>query len=269
MKRYGKIAGVLLGVGIIAGGVGIYYMLHQAPPPAPVEIGLPGLPAAKDGPPLPGTEVSSERSSPFVVIPYLRESDEWFRRQMEGLSTYARLSEWFKFDNLVRRLTAAVDNIAEGKSPRAHLAFMAPPQPFTVKKEQETIYLNPQSYGRFNLVADAFASVNADRAVRTFREAKPIFQEAYRELGYPNRDFEKTLIRAIKELLAVPVVDGTIALEEEVVTYGMVDRDLESLSAAQKVLLRMGPQNVRKIQNKLRQMALALGVPENQLPGRG
>jgi len=28
----------------------------------------------------------------------------------------------------------------------------------------------------------------------------------------------------------------------------------------------MGPQNTRKIQNKLREMAAALGVPENQLP---
>ena len=51
-----------------------------------------------------------------------------------------------------------------------------------------------------------------------------------------------------------------------VTTYQMVDENLEDLDDAQKDLLRMGPQNIRKVQNKLREMALALGVPENQLP---
>jgi hypothetical protein len=46
----------------------------------------------------------------------------------------------------------------------------------------------------------------------------------------------------------------------------MVDENLEDLDDAQKDLLRMGPQNIRKVQNKLREMALALGVLENQLP---
>jgi hypothetical protein len=70
------------------------------------------------------------------------------------------------------------------------------------------------------------------------------------------------------ELLRTPVVKGDILLEEEegVVTYQMADYSLENLSEAQKHLLRMGPENIRKIQGKLREMARALGVPENQLP---
>jgi len=85
-------------------------------------------------------------------------------------------------------------------------------------------------------------------------------------LGYPNEDFQNTLIRAIRELLGTPLVEGDIVLEQAVATYQMADEDLEDLSDAQKHLLRMGPQNVRKIQSKLREMAVALGVPENQLP---
>jgi len=38
------------------------------------------------------------------------------------------------------------------------------------------------------------------------------------------------------------------------------------LNEVQKHMLRMGPQNTRKVQQKLREMALALGVPENTLP---
>jgi hypothetical protein len=133
-------------------------------------------------------------------------------------------------------------------------------------KKGEEICLNPQSYRRYDLLADAFASLDANASVRIFRELKPLFQEAYRELGYPNKDFQKTLVQAIKELLSTPIVKGDIVVEQGVITYQMVDENLKDLDGAQKDLLRMGPQNIRKVQNKLREMALALGVPENQLP---
>ncbi len=262
MQRRGKVMWVALGVMIVAGGLGTYFGLHRASPPASVGT---GGSAAKDESPLPEKKTSLQESPPIAELPTLSESDEWFRQKMRDFSSYARMAEWWKFDNFIRRITAAVDNIAEGKSPRAHLTFLAPSQPFTVAKSREAISLNPQSYARYDFVADAFASIDAEKTVYTFRELKPLFQQAYRELGYPDRDFEKTLMRAIQELLRVPIVKGNIALEEEVVTYGMADEDLQGLSAAQKHLLRMGPRNVRKIQNKLRQMAMALGLPQERL----
>ncbi len=85
-------------------------------------------------------------------------------------------------------------------------------------------------------------------------------------MGYPNQDFEETLIQAIKELLGTPIVKGDIVVVQGVTTYQMVDENLEDLDDAQRDLLRMGPQNIRKVQNKLREIALALGVSENQLP---
>ncbi len=85
-------------------------------------------------------------------------------------------------------------------------------------------------------------------------------------MGYPEEDFDKTLDEAIVELLKVPVVKGEILLESKVISYAMADPKLEDLSEAQKHLLRMGPENVRKIQAKLREIGLALGIPENKLP---
>ncbi len=258
----GKIIGIIIVV-IAIGASGMYYLFRPASAPAPVaSIGAPPAPG-EGSPPAAGT-APAEKSDPGLSFPFLKESDEWFRRKIQGLSSYARITEWLKFDNLIRRITAAVDNIAEGKSPRAHLPFLAPGQPFTVTQNRDTVFLNPQSYSRYNFVADAFASLDAEKTARTFRELKPLFQEAYREMGYANRDFQKTVLRAIQELLRVPVVEKNIGLEKEVVTFGMVDEDLQKLSAAQKHLLRMGPQNVRKIQTKLRQIAMALGPPQPQ-----
>jgi hypothetical protein len=85
-------------------------------------------------------------------------------------------------------------------------------------------------------------------------------------LGYPDRDFQDNVFRAIKVMLHAPVVEGEIEVEEGIVSYRMVDDHLEDLNEVQKHLIRMGPQNTQKIQAKLREMALALKLPENQLP---
>ena len=70
----------------------------------------------------------------------------------------------------------------------------------------------------------------------------------------------EVLERAIVAMLQVPVVEGSIDLEETGATqYRYVEPRLQQLSAAQKQLLRMGPSNVRTIQAKLRQIAQALG----------
>ena len=258
MRSHGRIIGMgVLVIAIIGIGVGLYYFLSKRPPEAPSLTGQPAVKLAEKAPPA--------KEIPFITLPGLNQSDEWLRKKARDLSNYPKLAEWLKVNDLIRRITAAVDNIADGVSPRAHLGFLAPQKAFGMAKKGENLIINPQSYHRYDPVADVFASLDAAGVVRIFQELKPLFQEAYRELGYPHQDFQETLIRAIKELLGTPIVEGDIALKEGVISYYMVDEDLEGLSDAQKHLLRMGPQNTRKIQNKLREMAVALGVPENQL----
>ena len=74
------------------------------------------------------------------------------------------------------------------------------------------------------------------------------------------------LERAIVELLRTPVVTGDVRLQPSPVTYAYADPRLESLSPAQKQLLRMGPRNVSIIKRKLREIATALGIPDSRLP---
>jgi hypothetical protein len=264
MGNHRKIIGIgLVVIVIIAAGLGIYYYFYGRQAKAPISI---MDPAAQPITPQPGEKGVSGKEAPALPLPALNDSDELVRKKAQDLSTYAKLAEWLKVNDLIRKITAAVDNIAHGMSPRAHLKFLTPQKSFTVVKKGKELYLNPQSYRRYDLVADVFASLDAHVSVRILRELKPLFQEAYRELGYPNQDFHTTLIEAIEELLSTPIVKGDIAVVQGVVTYQMTDEHLEDLDDAQKDFLRMGPQNIRKVQNKLREMALALGVPENQLP---
>lgn len=260
---------VWIGVAILACvaiGLGIYFYFQPSKEAVPVK-----KPIVKEAlpPPPEKAEQEEEKKISSLPLPKLEQSDDVVREKARDLSSNPKFAEWFKIKNIIRRIAAAVDSIAEGNSPRAPLDFLNPKKGFTVKKKGERLYVNPQSYTRYNLVADIFQSLNAEGAVRLFKELKPLFQEAYRELGYPDRDFQDTLIRAIKELLRTPVVEGDILLEEKVISSSMIsmtDEKLEELSDAQKHLIRMGPKNTAKIQGKLREMARALGVPENQLP---
>jgi len=239
-----------------AAGLGVFFHHFHVRPPI-----------VKEPPPPPQQAVRTEEKTVSPAPPpKLEQSDDLIRARAKELSSHPKLADWLKTEDLIRRITAAAEGIAAGNSPRDGLDFLGPRKGFAVRKKGERLFLNPRSYTRYNLAAEAFQSLDADRAVRLFHELRPLFQDAYRELGYRDRDFKDTLIRAIKELLRTPVVEGEIPLKEKVVSYALADEKLEGLSGAQKQLLRMGPKNTALIQGKLRELARALGVPENQLP---
>jgi len=189
----------------------------------------------------------------------LDESDSVVRDLIRGLSSHPKLADWVITDDLVRKFVAAVDNVANGQSPRAHIDFFKTERKFKAVEKSGRLYIDPSSYARYDQVADAFVSLDTEGSIRLFRQLKPVIQEAYRDLGYPEQDFQNTLARAIQELLRVPVVKDVL-VQKKVVSYEMIDPELEKLSQAQKHLLRMGPANVQKIQSKLRELASSLGV---------
>lgn len=180
------------------------------------------------------------------------ESDELMRELVGTLSANPDLARWLVTDNLVRRFVAAVDNIAHGQSPRAHMDFLRIPDEFAAIVEDGALILDPRSYRRYNPVVEAFDSVEVAGAVDLYRRLTPVLQEAYVDLGYPDASFHATLLRAIDELLEVPVVQGDIILEEKLRSYALADPRLEEMSQAQKHLFRMGPRNVGRVQSKLR-----------------
>jgi hypothetical protein len=92
-----------------------------------------------------------------------------------------------------------------------------------------------------------------------------IYNHNLRELGEVG-PFDRTLESALVSLLQVPVIDGEVAVVPQGAMYQYADARLERLRGAQKQLLRMGPQNVRVIQAKLRAVASALGIPKERLP---
>lgn len=214
-----------------------------------------------------GEEVGSKEGKDLASLSVdLDKSDDIVRSLIAELSSAPTFSQWLKTKDLVRKFVAAVDNIANGQSPRPQMDFFALEGKFKTMIKNGQTYLDPSAYDRYNVVADVFDSVSTTGCARMYGRFKPLFQQAYRELGYPKGDFDQTLLRAFVEILKTPVVDEPVALEQKIMSYAMMDPNLEELSAAQKHLLRMGPENLQLIQAKLREIALALGFTESQLP---
>jgi len=196
----------------------------------------------------------------------LDKSDDPVRALLGDLSSNPVFGQWLRSKELIRRFVAAVDTVANGQSPRPQMDFFVLGGPFKTIVRNGQTYLDPAGYDRYNIVADVLDSVSPAGCARLYASFRPLFQKAYKELGYPREDFHQTVLRAVVEILKVPVVDAPIALEKKVASYGMVDPKLEELSAAQKHVLRMGPENLQLLQAKLREIALALGFSDAQLP---
>jgi DUF3014 family protein len=206
-------------------------------------------------------------SDPFSVnVPPLDESDSVVAGLVAKLSSHPRVAAWLATKGLIRNFTVVVTNIADGDAPAPLVPALRPASSFTVVQRGAATYVDPQSYERYMPVADAVASIDPAGSARLYATLKPRLEEAYRDLGIAEPLFDRTLERAIVLLLKTPVLDQPVAVKPKGLGYGFADDRLERLAPAQKQLLRMGPQNTRTIQRRLREIGLALGIPSDRLP---
>lgn len=246
---------------VIGVGVFLWRRAPEAEPPRTAADVTPPVEETADTPRTPlGPEVEPRE------LPPLDLSDPVVRELVTGLSARPELATWLAGDNLIRNVVVSVDNVANGRSPATHVRRLAPKEPFAVQARGDTMVVDQRSYERYNGLADMVSSLDAQGVARTYAILRPRLQEAYRELGYPEGNFDVAAERAIARLLRVPAIEPETRLSRGSVMYTYADPKIESLSAAEKQLLRMGPRNVQRIQAKLREIAQALRVQADQLP---
>ena len=207
-----------------------------------------------------GTDsVAPSLEEPFV-LPTLGASDAAVRRLVAVVSAHPQLAAWLVSDDLVRRFVRAVVDISRGSSPIPALDVLIPDEPFSVQRSGGRLVMDPESQRRYDLLGDVFASVDAEAAAEVYRRLLPLFREAYVELGVQDGEFEEVLARAIGNLLAVEVPEGPFEVREAVDRYVYADERIESLTPAAKHLFRLGPENARRIQEKLREISGLLDI---------
>ncbi|WNG35429.1 DUF3014 domain-containing protein [Archangium violaceum] len=231
----------------VLGGAGGYLLRRQASPPA-AERTEPVAQADTRGPVVTRPEVQLSGTDPRV------------RELLRGLSGDAGFLRWLSAEDLVRRFVSATSAVAEGQSPREQLSFMAPTGGFQVTRRAGRTVVAPESYARFDGVTRALVSVNTQGVQRVYQELKPLLDAAHAEIAPPGRNLEQGLTQALGRLTRVPVPTGAVEVTPKGALYAYADPRLEALSGAEKHLLRMGPENMRKVQTKLSELAHALGL---------
>ncbi|RZL97255.1 MAG: DUF3014 domain-containing protein, partial [Variovorax sp.] len=221
------------------------------------------------GPPAPEQAVGPQNpidtlAPPEAALPRLNDADARVTTALGELLGGAKSLSFLQLDGFVRRVVATVDNLVRPQAAARMWPVQPAPGRFAVAGgaggAPATIDpANAARYGTFVAFAEA---VNVERAAALYARLYPLFQEAYEELGYPGRYFNDRLIAVLDHLLQAPEPEGPVAVtlvevKGEYATprpwtrYEFVDPELESLSSGQKMLVRMGVANERRLKAQL------------------
>ena len=232
---------------VIAGSLLALRWMSRAQPPA---VELAPVPAAAPAP------ASRRPQRQPLELPSLAASDVMLRELVAELSRHPMLARFLATRGLVRSIALSVVQIGDGRTPAEPLAVLRPPTRLDVSAT--TGRVEASSFVRWESVVRALQSIPARDAAQVYVNVKPLFDEAYRELGYPDGDFDQALLKAIRMLQATPAHTGDLALLRRDGYFEHEDAALRSLPPVQKQLLLMGPENRARILAWLDQLSATL-----------
>ncbi|MFV8820073.1 DUF3014 domain-containing protein [Haliea sp. E17] len=233
-------------------------VINPAEPPAPVVEPTPDIPveAVEVAPEV--TEAAEPNAPPPPPPLTLATSDPAVRASLASDLDSPLFQPSLNQENLIERATAVIDATSSGSLLRKVLALPPVEGKFSVEEGMERVVLDPQSYHRYDAYAQAVDALNAEHLGSAFHTFRGLLEEAYSALGYPADDLDNTLIRALDQIIAAPVLDIPPELVKDVTTYKYVDPSLEQQTPLAKQLMRMGPDNQRIIQAKARELRAEL-----------
>ena len=244
-------------VAIVAAAVaasGVWYVTSRRPPPSTPATNTPASPPATVPPRPEGPLVKAAD----IDLPPLQQTDPIVRELVGRLSSHPTIAAWLATNGLIENFTVATLNVAEGRTPARFLPSLAPRERFRTVGSGEELFVDPRNYQRYDLVGDAVSALDSVGTASLYLTLKPRITDAYRELGNPEGDFDRVLERAIGVLLGAPALDDKVAIYPKGVTYAYSDPNLQSLSPAQKQLLRLGPRSAQAVRTKIDEIAALL-----------
>ena len=222
--------------------------LVRYPVPEPQEEKAPAESAAS------GNRPAAAEPASGKPLPPLSDSDPVLKDELDTLISGKVPGGLFHLDHIVRRIVVTVDNLPRSQVPPKYRFMQAVPGKFAASGEDDEQTLSADNYARYRPYVDWFESLNARAVVAAYIRLYPLFQQSYRNLGYPKAYFNDRVVQAIDDMLDAPQPDGPIKLKRPSVMYKFVDPGLEALSAGQKIMIRIGPDNSRRVKAKLREL---------------
>lgn len=204
-------------------------------------------------------------------LPPLDASDAAVERAVNDLLAEGATLDLVGTGDTIRKFVATVDNLPRERA-SARL-WPVPPTPgrFTVREDGDRTYLSPDNFQRYAPFVELATSVDSAMLVALYVRFYPLLQRAYEDLGFPRAYFNDRLIDVLDHLLStpdpgdtielvLPPQDPSVAVERPWVLYRYADPALQSLSAGQKILIRMGSENAQRIKARLGELRKKLAA---------
>lgn len=270
--------GLILGLGIIAAaawwlyGMGAPDTDHDAasdrPPATSVDYVDPSQPDEREAPappprqyPLVETPTDGSVNRDGVApLPALAQSDDALRQSLSKLPTRKPIESLLVPDRLIEKLVVTVSNL-DGRLPTVSRwpvgNIQSRPAVQPLSEEGRYRWL-PDNAARYDDYVAAFTTPEAETLAALYLRYYPLMQEAYDELGLGGRYFNDRVIAIIDHLLEAPAARAEYTLVQPKVLYRFADPELESLSAGQKLMLRLGPAHSQAVRAQLRELRAAI-----------
>lgn len=231
----------------------------------------------------PIAEVVEESVPAEPLLPALDDSDDWLKIKLPEITWRKELLTLIVDDDMIRRFVVFTDNFAQGIVAYEHSPFILPNAKFMAEIETEqnsnsmqnstkndevlteqaaVIPWDENSSKRFSLYVDLLRTMDSETLVQWYIEVKPLIDEAYAELGYED-DFTYTLQNAITRVLDMELPKSSMALIRPSVMYKFADSELEALPDSDKLLLRLGKENLLVIKSVLLEIHEKLAQQKN------
>lgn len=249
-----------LGSVLVLIAIGAYFWLRQAPqqlpPPTPV-VSRPAIAPAE-----PAIKHPVQAPPGATELPPIEQADDFVKERITELLGAKTVKTYVQIENFVRRAVATIDNLSRSLAPPRMWPIHPTPGRFTVEAAGNGSVIGAKNAARYAPFVALVESVDIGRAVALYQRLYPLFQRAYEHLGYPGKYFNDRLIAVIDLLLETPEPSGPLKVQlpdiqgplkptRPWVLYRYSDPNLEGLSSGQKILLRVGRENQKRLKAKL------------------
>jgi hypothetical protein len=271
----------LTGIILVLLGLAAWYFLSskepavEEPPPPVAVVQEEQPPPAPEPVEEPVVEEEAPAAEPVIEeppLPDLAESDPAALEALTGMVGDEPVNRFVAQEDVISRFVATIDALDSQQVPAVIQAVQGPGGEFqaTADEQPDSVILDevgdpipqyvldPVNYQRYTPYVEMLEAVDPQDAVAAYRRNQPLFDEAFAQLGYPDGNFEDRLRAIIDELLATPEAPSEVRLIKPEAFYLYADEELESLSAGQKILIRMGPENAQRVKAKLAEIKAVL-----------
>lgn len=248
---------VLLILAFVAWRWFMYSPQHETQVDEPVAAATTPV-AASTAEQYPVSAIATSSPAPASSVALEAQDESTVVDSLAALPGGQSLAGLFNRPDVIQRIVATVDALPGKQLSRKILPMKLPDGSFKVAEAHGSTVISADNSARYAPYLKAVEQVDTPVLVRWYVRHYPMFEQAYRQLGYPGGHFNDRLVAVIDNLLATPEMKTAPVLVPYKGGWAYANRNLETLSAGQKMLLRLTPSEQARLRTRLREVRAAL-----------